>query len=59
MFQFERDKREFEFQCMFLTVRFSILSKICGGGKLNKTMQIKCVKDRKKNLAFSVYLYFL
>ena len=58
MFQFERDKIEFEFQCMFLTARFSILKNICGV-KLNKTMQIKHVKDRKKNLAFSVYLYFL
>ena len=57
MFQFERDKIEFEFQCMFLTARFSILYNICRV-KLNKNMQIKHVKDRKKNLAFSVYLFF-
>ena len=25
---------------------------------MNKTMQIKHVKDRKKNIAFSVYLFF-
>ena len=56
MFLFERDKIEFEFQCMFLTARFSILKNICGG-KLSKTMQIKHVKDRKKNLAFSMYLF--
>ena len=53
-------KIEFEFQCMFLTARFSILYNICGV-KLNKNMQIKhnINKDRKKNLAFSVYLFFL
>ena len=50
-------KIEFEFQCMFLTARFSILYNICGV-KLNKNMQIKHVTYRKKNLAFSVYFFF-
>ena len=57
-FQLERDKIEFGYQCMFLSARFSILLNICGK-KLNKIMQIKHVKDRKKKLAFSVYLIFL
>ena len=58
IFKFEQDKIEFEFQCMLLTAQFSILYYICRG-KLNKIMQIKHVKDREKNLAFSVYLSFL